>query len=180
MELGNRLRRLRLQRNLTQEELADRCELSKGFISQVERDLTSPSIATLTDMLECLGSDLKTFFSDEKASSVVFTRGDMFEKEDEEQLKGSILWLVPNAQKNDMEPILVTLGPGGRTHPVPAHEGEEFGYVLKGSVVLNEGEKRARISSGSSFSLHPGEEHFIENTGKTPAQFIWVSTPPAF
>ena len=46
MDIGDRIRRLRLQRGLTQEELADRCELSKGFISLVERDLTSPSIAT--------------------------------------------------------------------------------------------------------------------------------------
>ena len=52
MNIGERLRQLRLQRGLTQEEMADRCELSKGFISQVERDLASPSIATLTDMLE--------------------------------------------------------------------------------------------------------------------------------
>ena len=54
MQIGDKLRRLRLQRGLTQEELADRCELSKGFISLLERDLTSPSIATLTDVLECL------------------------------------------------------------------------------------------------------------------------------
>ncbi len=180
MEMGNRLRRLRQQRNLTQEEMANRCELSKGFISQVERDLTSPSIATLTDMLECLGTDLKSFFSEETGKSTVFTRNDMFEKEDADLLKGSILWLVPNAQKNDMEPILVTLGPGGRTHEIPAHEGEEFGYVLKGAVVLVEGEKRSRIACGSSFSLHPGEDHYIENLGKTTAQFIWVSTPPTF
>ena len=51
MDIGEKLRLLRLQRGLTQEELADRCELSKGFISQVERNLASPSIATLTDML---------------------------------------------------------------------------------------------------------------------------------
>ena len=61
MKLGNKLRRLRQKRNLTQEELADRCELSKGFISQVERDLTSPSITTLADILESLGTDLKSF-----------------------------------------------------------------------------------------------------------------------
>ena len=48
MDIGEKLRQLRLQRGLTQEELADRCELSKGFISQVERNLASPSIATLT------------------------------------------------------------------------------------------------------------------------------------
>ena len=74
MELGKRLRRLRQKRNLTQEELADRCELSKGFISQVERDLTSPSIATLNDILESLGSDLKTFFSEDIREQIVFSK----------------------------------------------------------------------------------------------------------
>ena len=63
LDIGKALRALRLQRGLTQEELADRCELSKGFISQVERNLASPSIATLMDMLECLGSSLSDFFS---------------------------------------------------------------------------------------------------------------------
>lgn len=180
MEMGNRLRRLRLQRSLTQEELADRCELSKGFISQVERDLTSPSIATLVDMLECLGTDLKTFFSDEPEKSVVYARADMFEKEDLDGLRGSILWLVPNAQKNMMEPILVTLGENGRTQETPAHEGEEFGYVLKGAIILVEGKTRYRVSAGGSFCLHPGEEHYVENAGKAAAQFLWVSTPPTF
>ena len=64
MKIGDRVRRLRMQRGLTQEELADRCELSKGFISLLERDLTSPSIATLMDILESLGTDLKNFFSE--------------------------------------------------------------------------------------------------------------------
>ncbi len=57
-----KIRRLRIKNALTQEELADRCELTKGFISQVERDLTSPSIATLVDILEGLGTNLKDFF----------------------------------------------------------------------------------------------------------------------
>ena len=63
MDIGNKIRELRIQKGLTQEELADRAELSKGFISQVERDLTSPSIATLMDILQCLGTDLKDFFN---------------------------------------------------------------------------------------------------------------------
>ncbi|MDE7233374.1 MAG: helix-turn-helix domain-containing protein, partial [Lachnospiraceae bacterium] len=49
--IGNKIKELRNKKGLTQEELADRCELSKGFISQVENDLTSPSIATLIDIL---------------------------------------------------------------------------------------------------------------------------------
>ena len=67
MDIGEKLRLMRLQKGLTQEELADRCELSKGFISQVERNLASPSIATLTDMLECLGSSLPAFFNEKPA-----------------------------------------------------------------------------------------------------------------
>ena len=119
MDIGATLRSLRLARNLTQEDLADRCELSKGFISQVENNLTSPSIATLKDLIECLGTDLKQFFSEAAPEKVVFSREDMFEKEDPDLLRGGIVWLVPSAQKNRMEPMLVTLGPGGRTAEFP-------------------------------------------------------------
>ena len=72
MEIGSKIRELRIAKGLTQEELADRAELSKGFISQVERDLTSPSIATLIDILQCLGTDLKDFFNDTTDEQVVF------------------------------------------------------------------------------------------------------------
>ena len=61
MNIGEKIKHLRVKNGLTQQELANRCELSKGFISQVERDLTSPSIATLMDILECLGTNLKVF-----------------------------------------------------------------------------------------------------------------------
>ena len=64
MEIGEKIKELRIERGLTQEELADRAELSKGFISQVERDLTSPSIATLEDIVISLGTDLTSFFSE--------------------------------------------------------------------------------------------------------------------
>ena len=58
MEIGSKLKELRVLKGLTQEELAGRAELSKGFISQLERDLTSPSIATLMDILQCLGTTI--------------------------------------------------------------------------------------------------------------------------
>ena len=64
MDIGAKINQLRKKNGLTQEELADRCELSKGFISQVERGLTSPSIYTLIYMLECLGTNLKDFFNE--------------------------------------------------------------------------------------------------------------------
>ena len=81
MEIGVKLKDLRLKCGLTQEELADRCELTKGYISQLENDLTMPTIPTLNDLMVALGSDLKTFFSEDEPEQVVFTDDDFFEKE---------------------------------------------------------------------------------------------------
>ena len=180
MDIGEKLRELRIQRNLTQEELANRCELSKGFISQVERDLASPSIATLMDLLECLGTSLKSFFSDDSNEKVVFSPQDMFEKEDDEEQHGKITWLIPDAQKNSMEPILLELQPGAQSHTLPPHEGEEFGYVLKGQIALYAGKRKFTVKKGYSFCLHPATPHYLQNVGQTPATVLWISTPPSF
>ncbi|MCW5211231.1 helix-turn-helix domain-containing protein, partial [Clostridium perfringens] len=140
MEIGDKIRRLRVAKQLTQEELANRCELSKGFISQLENDLTSPSIATLIDILDILGTNLTEFFSEDTNEKIAFSKDDMFETENEE-LKYNLMWLVPNAQKNDMEPIMITLEPGGQYIEEEPHEGEEFGYVLSGAIYLHLGDK---------------------------------------
>ena len=135
MEIGQKIKFLRQQNGLTMEELANRCELSKGFISLLERDMTSPSIQTLKDILETLGTDLATFFNDVEEEKVVFTTDDYAVKVDQD-LKNEITWLVPNAQKNEMEPILVTIYPHSETEIDYPHEGEEFGYVIKGKIVV--------------------------------------------
>ena len=180
MEIGNSIRRLRLQRGLTQEELADRCELSKGFISLLERDLTSPSIATLVDILESLGTDLRTFFSDSRDEKVVFGENDISVKEDPEGMKGFIKWLVPSAQKNSMEPILVEMEPGGESDEDDPHEGEEFGYVLAGSIKIIVGDRTVRARRDDSFYFRPSAPHKIVNAGKSVCRILWVSTPPSF
>ena len=54
INIGEKIRELRIRNGLTQEELADRAELSKGFISQLERDLTSPSISIPRDLLSLI------------------------------------------------------------------------------------------------------------------------------
>ncbi len=177
MELGNKIKELRLQNDLTQEELADRCELTKGYISQIENDLTSPSIATLIDILTGLGVTLKEFFADEEEQKIVFKEEDFFEK-DTGAFK--INWLVNNAQKNMMEPILVELMPTKRTEADIPHEGEEFGYVLSGSVLIHIGNKKYRCNKGESFYYSSSKAHFIENPTDRVAKFLWISTPPTF
>ena len=76
MDIGQRIKQLRIQNELTLEELASRSELTKGFLSQVERNLTSPSVSTLEDILEALGTDLATYFTDSKETKVVFHKDD--------------------------------------------------------------------------------------------------------
>jgi transcriptional regulator with XRE-family HTH domain len=180
MEIGSKIKRLRVRLGLTQEELAARTELTKGFISQLERDITSPSIATLMDILEALGTNVSEFFSDREDDGVMtYAADDMFIKADEEA-GVTIRWLVTNAQRNALEPILVTLAPGASTEPDDPHEGEEFGYVLSGVITLVSGEQKRKVRRGDAFYFRPTGVHYLTNTGKSEGKVLWVSTPPSF
>ena len=178
MEIGVKIKQLRQQRGLTQEELAARTELTKGFISQLERDLTSPSIATLMDILAALGTDVASFFRESQEEPVVYSADDMFVKEEADGY--TIRWLVTNAQKNALEPILVTIPSGVSGAEDDPHEGEEFGYVLSGAVTLVVGDHRYRIKKGGSFYFRPTRVHYLINAGKSEATVLWISTPPSF
>lgn len=177
MDIGEKLRDLRNRNGLTQEELADRAELSKGFISQLERNLTSPSISTLQDLLQCLGTNLSDFFHEEVEDQIVFSQDDYFEKQDTE-LHNLIQWIIPNAQKNEMEPILLTLQAGGSTYPDNPHEGEEFGYILSGTVTIYIGTKTYTAKKGESFYFRPEKTHYLKSA--KGAKLLWVTTPPSF
>jgi DNA-binding protein len=177
LELGGKIKQMRNQKGLTQEELADRCELTKGYISQLENDLNSPSIATLTDILSALGSNLSEFFREEAKEKVIFGKEEYFEKDADGVLWK---WLIPNAQKNMMEPVLVELAEGVSTSGDIPHEGEEFGYVLEGRIAVVLGNKQYICKKGEAFYYSAGKPHSILNKGKGKAKFLWISTPPNF
>ena len=178
MLLGEKIKDLRLSCELTQEELADRCELTKGYISQLENDLTSPSIATLIDILSALGTDLKEFFSDmENEEKITFSKDDFIEKITDAY---TLNWLVPNAQKNAMEPVHIRLNPLSATEEDVPHEGEEFGYVLKGEIMIELGKRKVKVKKGESFYYKSDKVHKIINKTENIAEFIWVSSPPTF
>ena len=179
LNIGNKIRDLRNKNGLTQQELADRVELTKSFISQIENEATIPSITTLVSIVECLGSNLSDFFYDEKEDGIVYREDDYFEKEDVAN-KSTVQWLVPNAQKNMMEPIRVEIRPGGKTVTDKPHEGEEFGYVLQGAISLHIGEDVYRVKAGESFYYRSDKEHYIEAEKKGKAVLLWISTPPSF
>lgn len=176
MEIGIKIKELRLKKQLTQEELADRCELTKGYISQIENDLTSPSIATLTDILTSLGTTLAEFFGGEDDEKIVFTSADHFEKDNGDS---KIVWLVPTSQKNEMEPIIMELNAGASTSDLP-HEGEEFGYVMDGEVKIEVGKTVSVCKKGESFYYRASRNHRLTNEGESKCVIMWVSCPPNF
>ncbi|MBO5520465.1 MAG: cupin domain-containing protein [Eubacterium sp.] len=175
--IGEKIKNLRNRNGLTQQELADRTELTKGFISQLERGQVSASVVTLFDLIECLGMTPAEFFQ-EHEEQVVFSEQEYFEKIDDEG--NSIQWIVPNAQKYQMEPLLVVIQPHARLEEVKPHSGEEFGFVLSGRIALHLGEKIYYVKAGESFYYPAAKTHYLENTGNRPARLLWISTPPEF
>ena len=179
MDLGKRLKQLRMKNGLTLEELASRTELSRGFLSQLERNIASPSISTLEDIAEVLGVSMAEFFSEAVEKKVVFTEQDYFVDEKEEM---TITYVVPSAQKNQMEPLLVELTPGGTSQIILPHAGEEMGYVLQGKISLMNLTARTShtVKKGETFYIKGDSRHCLVNNGKSAAKILWISTPPIF
>ena len=177
MDIGKKLKRLRIKHQLTLEELANRTELSKGFLSQLENNNCSPSISTLEDILEVLGSSLQDFFAETSEEAIVFSSKDYFENEQDEY---KISYLVPNAQKNSVEPIRITIYPGGKSQEIVPHDGEDFGFVLSGSADLVYGDEKYHLKKGDTFYVYCNKNYHIENNNKQECDLIWISTPPFF
>ena len=179
LKIGEKIRRLRKANNLTQEELANRAYLTKGFISQLERDLTSPSIVTLKGILDVLGEELADFFGDVKHGSVLFEKkARVLSSTSTESMKVELL--VPSAQSRLMDPVLVSLQPGTSTDTHAGHEGEEFGFLLQGRVTLWVDEVPYRMRKGDSFYFVSDREHHVHNSGRSIAKILWLVSPPVF
>ena len=152
--LGIKIKEKRKLLMLTQQELANRCELTKGYISQLENNMVSPSLETLEIILEVLGTTLSEFFKDDDKKQIVFTEEEQYDKSFDTYLQ---TWLVPSAQEHRMEPIYVVINPNGETYHDYPHSGEEFGYVIDGEVTVVYGDRTCVCKKGESF-------YFVSNT----------------
>lgn len=177
LNIGKKIKELRTLCNLTQEELANRTELTKGYISQLENDLAEPSISTLEDIVNALGIDLSEFFKSDERVKMVFSKEDYFVKETEDY---KIEWLVPNAQKNEMEPILISINPHSQTDIDYPHEGQEFGFVVDGELLLCFDNKVQKVKKGETFYYDSTKNHYLKNVKDKICKVIWVSSPPNF
>ena len=170
------MKALRLASDLTQAELADRADLTKGFISQFENDQCSISVDSLADILDALGVSLREFFSDEDRTQVAFGPADRVSVEGKGAARFELL--VPGSTNNIMDPILVELNPGEKLERFDPHPGEQFGYVLKGTLTLRLGKKEHKISGRHCFYFTADRPSQLLNNGKTAVKLLWLTTPP--
>ncbi|MEA5112761.1 MAG: XRE family transcriptional regulator [Geobacteraceae bacterium] len=180
MKIGERLKRLRMVNSLTQEELANRADLTKGYISQLENDATSPSIATLKDIVDVFGITMEEFFAEKSRDEDVVFGADARVQSTGDNDGIKVELLIPGAQNREMDPVLVTIKPGEQMEEQEYHEGEEFGYVLLGRIQLCLDEQFYTVRKGECFYFSSDKRHSVKNPGKSEARILWVVTPPTF
>ncbi|WJY28875.1 MULTISPECIES: helix-turn-helix domain-containing protein [Sporosarcina] len=176
MQIGSKIKRLRLQNGLTQEELGERTDLTKGYISQLERDLNSPSIETLFSLLDVLGTSPKDFFDESKKTEpVVFSPEDQTTYANEE-MGYKIRWLIPRSNENEMEPVYITFSSKGELKQFAPSLSETFIYILSGNVEIEIGPRVYRAKTGDAVYYSAEDQHRISNAHDGMSELLLVAT----
>ncbi len=178
LNIGNKIKALRLASDLTQEELANRARLTKGFISQLENEKfqTSISLDSLADILDALGIGLSEFFDDSEVARVVYKPSDRVPVDGTGASTFELL--VPGSTNNLMDPILVQLKAGEKLEKRDPLPGEQLGYVFKGTITIVLNKKKYKVPRNCCFYFKSNQPHQIINSSDAEASFIWVTSPP--
>ena len=179
MQLGKKIRDLRLRRGMTVQQLAEASDLSKGFISQVENDRTSPSLATLQDLARALETSVAYLVVEEEPLPFVVRAAER----QRVRLGGntSRVEVLSASPKRNLELLLAELPPGlsagDKRH---YHHGEECLLCLEGRVSLAFGEHTLVLEAGDSCHFDGRVPHAVENAGGSAARVLIAMTPAAF
>lgn len=176
MDIGKKIKDLRRQKNLTQEELGERTDLSKGYISQLERNLCSPSMETFFNILEVLGSEPSDFFNEKLHQQKIYYPKAEQTYYDEYDNGYLLQWLVPDSNEFDMEPVIITLKPDSLYKKFEPSLSESFIYVLDGTISIRIGRKEYTAKKGESFYFKANESHQLFNQYKKDARILIVAT----
>ncbi len=179
MQLGKKIRDLRLRRGMTVQQLAQASRLSKGFISQVENDHTSPSLTTLQDLARALETSVAYLVVEEEPVPFVVRA----RERQRVNLGGntSSVEVLSASPKRNLELLIAELPPG-----MPAgdkrhyHHGEECVLCLEGRVTLTFGEHVLTLETGDSCHFDGRVPHAVENADGAIARVLIAITPAAF
>jgi mannose-6-phosphate isomerase-like protein (cupin superfamily) len=175
--LGARLKRLRLQRRLTLQEVGASVELSHSFLSMLERGQADISLGRVHRLAAFYGIPLSELLIEdhEGARPVVI---DVDEGDVIERIPGMTLRLLPIGRTLGLQVVHVALAPGAGPSTPVSHDGEDFFWVLTGEIVLTYGADELVLKKGQSVLYSGRVHHFFSNAGKRPAEILSVTTPP--
>ena len=180
LDLGERLRAIRLLRRLTLREVAEAAGVSESFVSQLERGRSSASVATLQRLAEAVGIEISDLFAGEQQS------GPRVLRRQERQLLewghlGRKALLTPKPF-HSLEAVAASFDPGGSTGDEPYTHGdsEELLLVLAGRVHLQLGSELFDLSTGDSVNYRSSTPHRVSNRGDGPAEVLFVISPPSY
>lgn len=178
LSLGTRLRAKRKELALTLQDVADGAGLSTGFISQIERDLTAPSLASLVSICAVLGSEISEYLSQPRAERS-FTR--RAERRPYWIADKSISYerISSSLEGQRLHSVIMNVPPGYRSERV-RHQGEEIEFVLSGCVTSELEGQTVVLKSGDSIHHKSNKLHCIWNHTTEPAKVLWVGTLDLF
>lgn len=178
-ELGERIKRFRLDRNLTLKEVEVKAKVSATHVSEIERGMTSPTVGALAKIARALGTEPAYFLQSDANPpvSVVRKAGRRVLKYDD--WGAGIACLNGGIRRGRMSFLEVGLSPGLTHNLAPLkHSGEELVHILKGVVEIHIGPERFLLKEGDSIHFKSSEPHTMKNIGDGPARALWVAAPP--
>ena len=179
-DLGARLRWLRRSQKLTLRELAERASVTESFLSQVERGVASPSVASLQRIAHGLGLAIAELFAGGSNAGRVVRRTER--RRVEYRGLHAIDEFVTPPTASRLQVILSTIEPGGGTGDEPyTHESdEEVVLVLEGELDLWVADEHYHLDAGDAITYSSRLPHRNENRGAVPARVVFSLTPPSF
>jgi quercetin dioxygenase-like cupin family protein len=187
--VGPRIRAVRKSQSLSLRVVSDRSGLSVGFLSQVERELSSIALTSLQSVADALGVTVAALFEDRPADAPVAeaTEESLFTLTRAAERRGRVVssgrhyeLLSGRAPGLVVEPMLVYIEPGGTREPSQPHPGEEFAFVLSGELVYEVDGTEYRLTAGDSFYMRSTAPHSLFNDGTETTVFVAVVTPRHF
>ncbi len=175
--LGEQLRRLRVEKALTLRVLAEQVGKSESYLSRLEHGQINPSLGTLKRIADALGRPLVHLLeNDFPPLGALISKGAHRKLIVSPKLEYEIL----SAPNHQVTLFKVMLKEGGSSGEPYRHQGIEAGIVLKGTVKIKVGEKEFRLEQGDTITYRCEEPHSFENVGKGDSIGIWVVSPPTF
>jgi transcriptional regulator with XRE-family HTH domain len=179
-ELGQRMREVRRKKKMTLRDAAVAAGVSESFLSQVERGLANPSVASLRRIADAMHEPVASFFAGEPQSGMLVRAG---ERRRLVHPMGTLEdYLLTPATARSLQIIYCVVGPGEGSGQEPySHVAdEECLVVLNGQLEVGLGSETYTLSSGDALLFDPKEPHSFHNPGTERATTLWVQTPPLF